>query len=262
MSDSEDPGEAAEAHAMDLAVDPGIDTSETDMLGLAAHVSSLANFITWILRGDSGTWKRPEPIRLPNGTLWNSGAFLGAQERSLRRVALVDRWDAWTQTAMDHAWNTMGECSVYQTAMDVMVVEIGSLRKGRWSNPFTIGYRHPVAKVLRFRKRDGDDFGSTWDRVEREHDSATREQWLDALTDDGVLAESIHVHHVDVPENSDAILALTEKKILRIEETVTPPDPQYSQCFQKINPCPFRSCCPRGIDPSPEIGFIPTSSNQ
>jgi hypothetical protein len=146
--------------------------------------------------------------------------------------------------------------------MDCLIVEIGSLRDGRWSNAFTRGYRHPVSKTLRFRKRDGDDFGSTWVKVEREHDSASREDWLDAMTEDGVLAEAVHVHSVAqnrVPE----ILALAQVKMARIREAQEPPEENLTACFTRINPCPFRSCCPRGTEPSPEAGFVQiTSSTQ
>ena len=253
-----EPGEAAEAKAMDLAVNPGIDTAETDMLGLAQHVASLANFLAWLLRGSQMPYKRPEPISLPDGTLWTSGAFLSPTETHLRRVVLVDRWDSWAQLSLERSWDVAGECAVYGVGMDCVVVEIGALRNGRWSNPFTCGLRHPVSKTLRFKKRDGDDFGSTWVRVEREKDSATREEWLDAMADDGVLADLIHVHTV-APERIGAILHLAESKLARIGEAGEPPE-NLSICFSRVNPCPFRSCCPRALEPGPETGFVPRTS--
>ena len=251
-----DPGEAANAEALRLCTEVGIETAETDLLAVAEHVSALAEFLVWLIRGTESPYKRPEAIRVGERSTWNSGAFLSQNERSLRYVALVDRWDAWTQMALENSWQIRGECAAYQVPMDVIVVPIGKLRKGRWSNPFTTAYRHPVAKVLRFKKRDGEDFGSTWDRVLREQDKASREEWLDAMTDDGVLAESLHVHHVDVPENFSVILHLIESKLTRIAQTTEPPEPQFSQCFDRIHPCPFRSACPRGLEPSPELGFL------
>ena len=250
-----DPGEAANAEALRLCTEVGIETAETDLLAVAEHVSALAEFLVWLIRGTESPYKRPEAIRVGERSTWNSGAFLSQNERSLRYVALVDRWDAWTQMALENSWQIRGEISAYQVPMSVIVVPIGKLRKGRWSNPFTTAYRHPVAKVLRFKKRDGEDFGSMWDRVLREQDKASREEWLDAMTDDGVLAESLHVHHVDVPENFSAILHLAESKLTRIAGTTEPPEPQYSQCFDKIHPCPFRSACPRGLEPSEELAL-------
>ena len=250
-----DAGEAAEAESYRLATEIGLDTAETDLLGLAEHVSALANLLAWLLRGSQPPYKRPDDISLPDGSPWVSGAFLDASERGLRRVALVDRWDAWAQTALENSWAVMGETSAYGVGMSIVVVEIGQLRKGRWSNPFTTAYRHPVSKTLRFRKRDGDDFGSTWEKVWRERDKASREEWLDAMADDGVLAESIHVHQVDNPARGE-LTALAGSKLLRIGLTSTPPEPQFSQCFDRIHPCPFRSCCPRGEEPSESMGFV------
>ena len=255
-----DAGEAAESHAMDLCVDPGVDTSEEDLLGLAQHIASLANFLAWLLRGSQPPYKRPEPISLPDRTPWTSGAFLNGSETHLRRVVLVDRWDSWAQLALERSWDVAGECSVYGVGMDCVIVELGSLRKGRWSNPFTRAYRHPVAKTLRFKKRDGDDFGSTWIKVERENDKASREDWLDAMGDDGVLAESIHVLSMEAPQRGSAIIALAQSKLERIRAAGEPPEENLSMCYDRIHPCPFRACCPRGLEPGPETGFVPTSS--
>ena len=255
QSGAKDAGESAAAEAMRLATEQGIDTSETDLLALAEHISALADFITWLLRSQNSPWTRPEPVRLPEGAPWTSGAFMDASESHLRHLALVDRWDAWAQTALENSWWTMGETAAYKVPMDVVVVEIGSLRRGRWTNPFTAGWRHPVARNLRFAKRDGEAFGSTWERVWRERDNASREEWLDAMSDDGVLAESLHVLTVEASQRSGAILHLAESKLTRIHAAIEPPEPQLSVCFEKMRPCPFRQCCPRGMEPSLELGF-------
>ena len=80
------------------------------------------------------------------------------------------------------------------------------------------------------------------------------------MTEDGVLAESLHVHRVDVPENFSAILHLAERKLVRIQTATEPPEPQYSRCFDRVRPCPFRSACPNGLEPSEEMGFLPITS--
>jgi hypothetical protein len=254
-SRAEDPGEAASEEAMRLATEIGLDTAETDLLGLAEHVSGLASFLCWLLRSDSAPWKRPEPTRLPDGSTWSSGAFLSASERGLRSVALVDRWDAWREVELRNSWETQGETSAYQVPMDVIVVPIGSLRHGRWSNPFTVGWRHPVAKVLRFVKRDGESFGGAWERVQREKDDASREEWLDAMTEDGVLAENLHVLSADIPDHAPSRIALAGKHLTRIHSQKEPPEPHLSMCFDRIHPCPFRVACPRGLEPSEDLGF-------
>jgi hypothetical protein len=142
--------------------------------------------------------------------------------------------------------------------MDVIVVEIGSLRNGRWLSPFTAGWRHPIAKNLRFVKRNGDNFGGAWERVWRERDNASREQWLDAMNDDGVLAESMHILTIETPQRAAENVFIAESKLVRIQ-TEGLPEPQLSQCFDRVRLCPFRSCCPQGIDPSAAAGFTPTS---
>lgn len=252
---SGDAGEAAEAESLRLATEVGLDTAETDLLGLAEHIAALANLLGWMLRGSQAAYIRPDDVSLPDGSPWVSGAFMGDSECGLRRVALVDRWDAWAQTGVENSWAVMGETAVYGVGMSIVIVEIGQLRKGRWLNPFTTGYRHPVSKTLRFRKRDGDDFGSTWERVARERDKASREEWLDAMADDGVLAESIHVHAIEPPARGTEVLALAAQKVARLQSEPHPPDPQFAQCFDRIHPCPFRSCCPRGEEPSESLGF-------
>lgn len=361
-----DAGEAAEAKTMDLCVNPGIDTAETDLLALASHISSFANFLAWLLRGQQAPWNRPETMhlsvnsvymeherstyhtvfkvpyeqesegsadlshlsrgtherlaesatsnfraanedelpqlharlhqtwtnqettmrevrlgevsgtsrglqqatqsdvavpRVPFGApsvYWQSGAFIGVSGANLRRIALVDRWDGWCQSAIERSWDVLGECSVYQCPMDILVVEIGKLRKGHWSNPFIIGYRHPIAKTLRFKRRGGENFSENWNVVEREHDWATREEWLDSLTEDGVLADLIHVYSVGVPENRASILELAQAKLARLRGEK--PEENLTACFDRINPCPYRSCCPRGFEPSNEMGFVAITS--
>lgn len=253
-----DAGEAAEAKAMDLCVDPGLDTAETDLLGVASHISSFANFLGWVVRGQQPAYKRPEPVTLPDGTLWQSGAFLSAPETHLRRVVLLNRWDGWTQSALERSWEVLGETAVYGVGIDLIIIEVGSLRNGRWHNAFTKAFRHPVAKTLRFRKRDGEDFGSNWVAVEREHDSATREEWLDSMTEDGVLADLLYVHSVGVPENRPAILQLAQTKLARLKREK--PEENLTACFDRINPCPYRSTCPRGLEPSNATGFVAITS--
>lgn len=238
MAEVPDPGLAAADFAMQLATEQTIDTAETDLLGIACHVSSLADFLTWLLRSSGDPWVRPEP---KDG--WVPSCFLSADERSLRSVALVSRFDGLTEMELRTAWAGAGECAVYGVPMDVVVVEVGSLRLGRWMNPFTSAWRHPVAKTLRFRKRDGESFGSAWERVWREHDDATREEWLDAMTEDGVLAEHLHVLHIDVPELGMDILS--KRKLERIRSTTEPPERQPSRCYDKVRPCPFRGECPK-----------------
>ena len=249
-SDADDPGEAAADHAMELCTERTIDTAETDLLGLASHIASLSDFIAWMLR-TGGPWERPQPVALSNGRLWTSGAFLS--QRGLKHLALIDRLDAMTEMSLRHSWQVQGESSIYQLPVDIVAVEIGSLRSGRWSNPFTAGRQHPQGKMLRFRKRDGSEFSDNWPKIEREQFEGTREDWLDAMTDDGILEESVHVLTCEVPERFQEIVDLAERKLERMTEEV--PDMQPSRCFDKMRSCVFRGCCPQGIEPNERSGF-------
>jgi hypothetical protein len=247
------PWDVAEQKAMALAVERGIDSNQVDLLAEAEHLSSLASFITFVLR-PGGAWKRPEAIPLPDGTLWTPSGFLSPTESHLRRLVLCSRWDAYRQIVEEHNWMTL-EGDIYGVSMDLWVVVLGSERDGKRHGPLAKGYRHPVSKTLRFKKRDGEDFGSTWGKVWREHDKATREEWLDALVEDGVLPEVIQVHTV-VPERVTEIAELAQNKLRRIRETKETPEENPSQCFSRFHPCSFRGCCSRGLSPSPETGFV------
>ena len=250
-----DPAEVANDKLMDLAVTRGIDSNQTDLLGEAEHLAGIASFIVWLLR-PSLPWKRPEPLKLPNGTIWTPGAFLDTSESHLRRVVLCSRWDGYRQVEAEHDWRTL-EAEIYGCSMDLVVIVLGQQRDGRRHGPLTKGWTHPVSKGLRFRKRDGSGFDANWTPVFREQANFSRDQWLDALVEDGLLAELILIHPV---EPKSAISHLAEAKLERMAQTRTPPEPQMSRCFEKFAPCPFRSACPRGEEPSESLGFLPVTS--
>lgn len=248
VTDAKDYAKAASDYAMQVATECTIDTPETDLLSLAEHIAALAEVIVWTVRiGDPF-------VPAPSKRDWDSGVYLSEREDCLRSVKCVDRFDGMTEMSLRTAWEGQGESSIYGVPMDVVVVEIGALRQGRWTNPWTSAWRHPVAKTLRFRKRDGESFGANWERVFREHDRATCEEWTDAMTDDGVLAESIHILHIEVPDRSEEYVRLSHDKIKRIAATVEVPEIQLSRCFDRMHPCPYRACCPNGKDPG-EMGF-------
>ena len=253
---SDNPGDAASDEAMRLATEVGLDTAETDLLGLATHVASLAEFIVWLLRtGDA--WSRPESIKVGNHA-WEPSTFLSATESHLRRIALCSRWDAATLVEQEHNWYTL-EGAIYTCPVDIVVIVVGQFRSGRWHSPLTRGWTHPVSKQLRFRKRDGTGFDGAWEPVFREQSDFTREEWLDALVEDGLLPECVLIHQVENIGRGIDVHGLAQAKLSRIQTTRTPPDPQLSRCFDRFHPCPFRSCCPRGLEPSEDLGFVPRS---
>ena len=247
-----DPWDIAHETLMQLAVERGFDSNQTDLLGQAEHLASIAEFVTYLLRTGS-PFKRPEPITLPNGTPWIPSSFLDPSGRYLRRVVLVSRWDAYRMTEEEHSWRTM-EAAIYGVPMDLLVVVLGQERNGRRHGALTKGWQHPVAKNLRFRKRDGTGFDANWEPIFREKSNFSRQDWLDALVEDGLLPEIVLIHRAESPQID--VSALAEAKLARIHATTDYPEPQLSSCFQRVHPCPFRSICPRGLEPSTELGFV------
>ncbi len=245
------PWDAAETALLDLATSRGIDSAHTDFHGEAEHLASLASFICYLLR-PQGYWKRPEPFALPDGALWHPSAFLDPSESHLRRIVLCSTWNPYRQVEEEHDWRTL-EGSIYGVAMDLVVVVIGQERDGRRHGPLSKGWTHPVSKQLRFRKRDGGGFDGGWEQIWREKSDFSKEMWLDTLADDGVLPDVVLIHGVE-PERKD-LCNIALKKLERIRTAKEPPEESPSMCFDRVRPCPFRSACPRGLEPSPELGF-------
>ena len=255
-STGKDPGDAASDALMEIATSRGIDSNQEDLLGQAEHLAGIASFVVYLLR-TGGPWKRPEPIKVGNH-VWEPAAFLNASQSGLRRVVLCSRWDAYRQVEAEHDWRTL-EGAIYGCAMDLLVVVLGPERNGRRHGPLCKGWTHPVAKTLRFRKRDGTGFDGAWEPVFREQSKFSREEWLDGLVEDGLLPECVLIHSAQVTLPAETIRSLAEKRLSAIKGYVVAPDPQLSRCFDRVHPCPFRSCCPRGLEPSEELGFLTSS---
>jgi len=253
-SESDDPGQDAGDRVMSLAVSRPIETAQSDLLGLAEHTAALADMIVWLLRTGS-PWQRPAPVRLGNH-LWEPDSFLGP-DGTLRRVVLCDRWSEDRATAESFDWRTL-EAAIYDMPMTLVVVVLGASRDGRRHGPLSKGYLHPVSQDLRFRKRDGGDFCSTWNTCYREDFKGDREEWLEAMTEDGVLEETVLLHPVEPEESTlrEVLVLLAAEKLSRVRSTSALPEPQFQQCFDPIRQCPFRSCCPYFRMPSETNGFL------
>lgn len=249
--ESDDPGQSSGDRVMTLAVSRPIDTPQSDLLGLAEHTAALADMITWLLR-TGPSWQRPAALKV--GThLWQPDSFLGPH--GLRRVVLVDRWSDERAEAERFDWRSL-EGVIYAMPMTLVVVVLGASRDGRRHGPLSKGWIHPQAGDLRFRKRNGSGFGENWKPVFRESFGGDREEWLEALSEDRVLEESLILHEVAFPEHSDKILALANSRLKGLADSEELPEPQLSRCHDPIRKCPFVSCCPHFRMPSGKSGFI------
>lgn len=247
-----DPGQAAADELLRLAVDRGLDTKQSDLLGQANHLAAIADFVTWMLRTE-GPWEHPEDVTVGKHA-WEASAYLNPTGTRLRRFVLVDRWSDERAIAEEHDWRSL-ESAIYGIPMDLIVVVLGQNREGRRHGPLCKGWTHPVAKNLRFRKRDGTGFDSNWKQEFRENADFSREEWLEAITEDGILTECVFVHEVPFSPYTAEIRALAESKMDAFAVRTLPAQ-QLSACFNVVHPCPFRTCCPYFEQPSVGAGFV------
>ena len=250
---SDDPGQSAGDEALTLCVERGLDVKQTDLFAVANNIAALADMTVWLLK-QGAPWERPEDVRMGNGH-WRSSAFLNDSGTRLRAVLMAERWDDARQLSAEHSWFYGGETAVYGMPMDLMVVIVGQRRDGRWNGTLSRGWQHPVSKELRFRKRDGAGFDGNWKPIFREDGDYSRELWLDQMTQDGVLEDSILTVQVDPAIHTPKIRDVAEQSLLRAAERKELPPPQLSAC-DGISPCQFRSQCWSFQPPSEQLGFI------
>ena len=252
---SDDPGQSAGDEAMTLCVERGLDVKQSDLFSVANNIAALADMTVWLLK-QGAPWERPEDVRLGNGH-WRSSAFLSDSGTRLRAVLIAERWDDARQLSAEHSWFYGGETAVYGMPMDLMVVIVGQRRDGRWNGPLSRGWQHPVSKELRFRKRDGAGFDGNWKPIFREDGDYSRELWLDQMTQDGVLEDSVLTQTLEIPEQQtrERLLDLAARKVDQLRLHVQLPDPRLSQC-DGISPCQFRDNCWSFQPPSEQFGFV------
>jgi hypothetical protein len=253
-SSDPDPGQCAGDTLMGLAVDRGLETPQSDLFGLAQHLAAIADLVTWILRPE-GPWERPENVKV-GSAVWESSAFLNGSGTRLRRILLVDHWNEARELAESHSWRAFGECAAYGMPMDQTVIVLGANRSGRRHGAFSKAWQHPVSKQIRFRKRDGSGFDGNWSPIYREDWEGSREGWLDAMTGDGVLEDSVLTTVVEIPVEVAQVRLIAQAKLAAIRETATLPYPSLSQCDSPLGPCQFREACWTFQPPSEQLGFV------
>lgn len=242
----DDPGIAASDEVYRLATARPIETETHDLLGLVEHCASLAEIVTWVLRTGSA-WKHPQIL-----DHWVPTCWVGPS--GLRRIVLCERWDERRALQEMRSWSTL-EGALYGLPATIIAIVLGSMREGRRHGPLTKGWLHPQSRELRFRKRDGGGFEGNWEPVFRERYDGSRDEWLHAMTEDGVTEETIILHppvEFDA-EEAQNIRDLVQRKMAQIGVS---DERNLSACFNAIRPCPFRHPCAYFREPEQGKGFV------
>jgi len=248
--DADDPGKASSDEVMRLCWSRPIETEQSDLIGLAEHVASLAEIIVWCLR-TGPAWVHPKP--LPN---WQPSSWV--IHGGLRRVALVDHWSDRRALQEARDWQTL-EGALYGLPMTILAVVLGSMRDGRRHGPLTRGWLHPRSGELRFRKRDGNSFDGNWEPAWREQYDDSREDWIEAMNADGVMTETFLIQppvEFDAEETRSIAEAAKEGIASVIHPGTTPPRRNLSRCFDSLRPCEFRHPCAYFKEPTEGKGFV------
>ena len=211
----QDFGDAAGECIIGIGRDREVSADNTvDQYGTIIHCASLADIVTSAIRKPhDAPWLTPDAVDLGDGVLWNSGCFLAPSGRFLRRVALVSSWNEDRHYGEIRGWGTLGEVCCYNLPMQLVVVIVGPYRSGKFSSAWTKGFRHPVNRGLRFKKKSSpiEGFKSSWTQVAREdYDEISTSQWLESMIKDEVLKDLCFRVDIPVPddENRERIVTL------------------------------------------------------
>lgn len=264
-SDRKDFGEHAGESCYGMGVEPGLQTKQLDIHSEVCHLACLSDVLcTAIRKPQESPWLIPDPIALPNGPTWHPSVYMDPTGTYLRRIALVSSWNDDRHFYECRAWNSLGEICAFGMPMQLVICVIGSNRSGRRHSYWSHGLRHPVSRKLRFRKRTDKSipFKDSWTECWREdYDEISTKEWLQAMHEDGVLADSCFVVDIPVPDQParDKIVELASKRLEQIYKLKTLPPQQLSTCDWPA-PCQFRSNCHKDEQPSGRYGFVPVES--
>lgn len=254
QSEAEYPGKAASDHVMSLCLSRPIETEKTNLLEIAEHTSALAEIIVWCLR-TGPAWQHPKPLKLGEH-IWQPACY--AIPGGLRRIVLCDHWSERRALQEARDWQTL-EGALYGLPVTIIAVVLGAMRDGRRHGPLSKGYLHPRSGDLRFKKRDGNDFGENWDKVFRESNLFENEQWIEAMSADGVMEETFLIQP---PVEFDADQSREIAEVAKVAmDALAHPDiypvrRSLSSCFDSIHPCEFRHPCSYFHEPEIGKGFI------
>ena len=252
-------GQVASETLYALGANHGLVSKQHDIHAEIVHLSAIAEAVATVLRKDA-PWRAPEPVEIGNGHTWESDAFLDPSGERLRRILFVSSWNDDRSYSLCRSWGSLGSVCIHELPLQMAVVLLGAHKDGKFHGYWSRAYRHPVSKQIRFRRRNnvGEGFKSSWGQVFREdYDDVSTQSWLQAMLDDSVLQDSLLVIDLPIPERSaqQRILDLAAKKLDELWSTGTIPDQQLATCDWP-SPCPLRSPCHSGNQPSGKYGFV------
>jgi len=253
QSESDDPGKAASDEVLRLCWSRPIETEQSDLLGMAEHVAALAELIVWCLR-TGPAWKHPDPLAL-GSEIWHPACW--SIPGGLRRVALVDHWSDRRALQEARDWQTL-EGALYGLPVTILAVVLGPMRNGRRHGPLTKGWLHPRNGELRFQKRDGSGFDGNWESVWRESYDGSREDWIEAMNEDGLMAETFVVHSAiefDARE-SEKVREVALSKLAQVAASGIEATRNLSRCFDAVRACEYRFPCAYLQEPTELNGFV------
>lgn len=248
-----DPERAAENELLAIAAAPGLDIVGHDVYAVAMHYAKLAGVLAAALKSAwSDPWTPVEPVDLPSGHTWNSGAYRTGDGHP-RRLALVDRWSDDRKQQEISGWRTLGEACALNQPLLVTAITIGSSHDKRRHSAWSRCWRHPRNRTFRFqRKNSTEDFGATWASVWREDSGIKTAEWLTQMRSDGCMNDLVHTVQVPVPKGRDAYLSEMKRIAEEMEGLPEVPPMRLAGCYG-FSPCPFLGVCP---DANPErYGF-------
>ena len=258
-----DYGNASGERVMEISAQREIVQDKHSVYDSCIHTASLADVVSSAIRKPTeGPWLLPELVALGNGPTWHSGAFLAPSGTSLRRVVLASNWNTERHYSEARSLFSLGEVAAFGMPMQQAVIILGQSRDGKRHGYFSKGLQHPMNKRVRFRKKSDGTFKESWGVIFREdRDEISTHDWLQAMHEDGVLADSCFSVTIEVPEREarQRIVDVMARKLDKLYNLEKIPDEQYTGCFWPLR-CQYVNNCHSGQEPSGRFGFVKLDS--
>lgn len=203
---------AARSQFLQSAANPGLDITTDPYLAAREWCAMLDSLLRVLAReGLPSTLQPIPPVRLSSRVEWLPLAQ--SDGHTLHRWLTIDRWDESDLSRELHSWRTLGDVATTRLPMTIHVIEIGQLRSGRRSSPWTRAWKHPTMPSLpmRFRGKAADAFKS-WKPVYLMDGKVSPDAWVEQLWNEN--AHEGLLHHVQVKPPTDAQAGAVLRDIL------------------------------------------------